>query len=241
MNEYTDIVSLPVGEKPCLTHRQPADRDGTVPDPVDSRHGQFEMGEDVPDLPVLSLGENDGTAPRGVEPVAPCPIERTLDTDSRGKGVQVLFRNGSFCLHHVLPFHLCRRMRKAVARVTIVGEEEQSRGRDVEPANREEPAAVERFKKIDRPLPAAVVGIGGYDAGRFVERQVDQRPCRTDRFTVNGNFIRSAYPGTVVRDDRSVHADASAFDEFVAGATRRDAGGGEIPVDSWCLGSIHRG
>ena len=135
---------------------------------------------------------------------------------------------GAIKCHFVFFFNFVTRMRQVLGEIAVVGEDEQSFGLRVEPADIEEARELRRQEIENR---VARIGIGACrdETRRFMQDQVELA-FAADELVPHLDVIALGRLRAEIGADAAVDRNASVGDQLVAMPPRTDTGGGEETV-----------
>ena len=125
-------------------------------------------------------------------------------------------------LHLIRFLDAVARMGEQVGQFAVVGDQDQTFARHVEPADHEQPLAVGR--EIDHARPAIGIASRRDDAERFVDQIIDQ-PAARQRLAIDANIGRVGIDLRAERGDgAAIDGDAAGGDQFFAFSPAADSG-----------------
>lgn len=154
------------------------------------------------------------------------PIEHDPGQQLRGQGRIP----GTIERYLVFFFHFVARMRQALREIAVIGEDQESLGLRVEPADIEEAREL-RGQKMENRVARVRIGAGGNEAGRFVENQV-KFAFTAHQLAAHFDVVALAGLRAEVGANATVNRNAPICDEPVAMPPRSDTGGGEETVQA---------
>ena len=129
-------------------------------------------------------------------------------------------------------------MRKPVGQLAVVGDQDQSFARFVEPSDREQ--ALVAGGQIDYPRAARWIAVGGQNADRLVDREIDQA-APAQRFAIDANLLPLRIDSRAqFGDGFAVDIDAAFADQFFALTAAADARGGQYLLQPYAFGRLRR-
>jgi len=135
---------------------------------------------------------------------------------------------GTIERHFVFLFYFVARMRQALRQIAVVGENEESFGLGIEPADIEEARELGR-QEIEDGVVRVGIGARRNETGRFVKDNI--KPAFTaNQLVPDFDVIALRRLRAEIGADTPVDCDAAIGDELVAMPPRTNPGGGEETV-----------
>ena len=132
--------------------------------------------------------------------------------------------------HLVFFFYLVARVSEMLGEIAIVGEQKQTLGLRVEPADIEEPGKFCR-QQVENRVPGMRIAPGGNKAGRLVEED-RERLFWPNELVIDLDVVARLDLGAEIGARLTVHRHAPGSDELVTMPARPEPGGGEESVEA---------
>lgn len=144
-------------------------------------------------------------------------------------------------LGDVLFLNIVARVHHAVGQFAVVGQQQQSLGRRIEPADREQSLAP-AHQRHDRRAAERIVTGRCHIVTRFVQRQIDQLGHILNQAAIDGDARRRRVDAVAhLGHDLPVDGNMAAADQILAGPARGDPGAGQELVQALFGHSYHPG
>ena len=157
-------------------------------------HLQAERFKHLAHLAVLALADAEGQPDVGalfaVERRFDRPVTDAIDGDAAAQPVQRLLPHAAERAHAVAAQPACCRQFQHAREPAVIGEQQQSFGVDVEPADADQPRQVSRQRAENR-VAAFRVGMGRHQPARLVVEEQPRALARPQRRAVDHDPVRS--------------------------------------------------
>src|SRR5262245_20229843 len=119
-------------------------------------------------------------------------------------------------------------MAETVSESSIVGQNEEALGLDIETTHMEKTGKF-RGQEIKDCIARVWIMPGGSESGRFMQHDVE-RPLRLHELAIDLDVVARCWLNVEIRASPAVNGDATGGDQFIAMPTRADAGRGEKAI-----------